>query len=143
MKLKKFQAPRFKLQDSRGYAAVFSFVIMLTVIGSIISVFLLMALNTLYAGRITAVNLKNFYAADGLAEDALRRIYDSAVTDATDGETLAVGEATVTLDLGLDGLLKKHVFSSQIQGRYFADETIKIDDTNPLDIKIKEWKESL
>ncbi len=140
--LRKFQVSSFKLRDE-GYAAVFSFVIMLTIIGSIISVFLLMALNVLYAGRITAVNLKNFYAADGLAEDTLRRIYDPLVADALNGETLIVGDATVTLNLGLDGLLKKHVFSAQIQNRYSANETLTIDDTNPLNIKIKEWKESL
>lgn len=122
---------------------MFSFVIMLTIIGSIISVFLLMALNILYAGRITAVNLKNFYAAEGLAEDALRRIRDPLVADALNGETLVVGDATVTLALSLDGLLKKHVFSSQIQSRYSANETLTIDDTNPLNIKIKGWKESL
>ncbi len=143
MKLKKLQVLSSKFQDRQGYAAVFSFVIMLTIIGSIISVFLLMALNTLYAGRITAVNLKNFYATDGLAEDALRRIYDPAVPDAVNGETLVVGDATVTLSIGLDGLLKKHMFSAQIQSRYSANETLIIDDTNPLNIKIKEWKESL
>ena len=122
---------------------MFSFVIMLTVVGSIFLVFSLMALNTLYAGRIMAFNMKNFYAADGLAEDALLRTSKPNLADPTNGETLAVGDVLVTLNLNLVDSIYEHKFSSQIQNRYSSNEILKIDKINPSAIKIKEWKESL
>lgn len=122
---------------------MFSFVIMLTVVGSIFLVFSLMALNTLYAGRIMAFNMKNFYAADGLAEDALLRTSKSNLADPTNGETLVVGDTLVTLNLNLVDSIYEHKFSSQIQNRYSSNEILKIDKISPATIKIKEWKESL
>lgn len=122
---------------------MFSLVIMLTVVGSIFLVFSLMALNTLYAGRITVFNLKNFYAADGLAEDALLRTSIPSIADPTDGETLAVGDTLVILNLNLVDAIYEHKFSSKIQNRYSSNEILKIDKVNPSTIKIKEWKESL
>ena len=139
----KLQTTDYKLLTSGGYAAMFSFVIMLTVVGSIFLVFSLMALNTLYAGRIMAFNMKNFYAADGLAEDALLRTSKPNLADPTNGETLAVGDVLVTLNLNLVDSIYEHKFSSQIQNRYSSNEILKIDKINPSAIKIKEWKESL
>lgn len=116
---------------------------MLAVFTIVIGVFSALALKSAARTRLNLNGLKNMYAAEGFAEDVLRRIYDAGVADALNGETLVVGDATVSLSLSLEGLEKRHDFSSQAQNKYFRSQTLLVDDTNPSDIKIKEWKDSL
>ncbi|MBI4119141.1 MAG: hypothetical protein HY452_02670 [Parcubacteria group bacterium] len=137
------KAKSYKLKASNGYAALFSFAIMLIVFTVVIGVFSGLAIKNTARIRLNTSDLKNIYAADGFAEDVLRRIYDVAVVDALDEETLTMGDATVTLDLNLEGLLKRHNFSSLIYDRYSHSHTLLVDDTVPASIKIKEWKDSL
>lgn len=143
MNLEKFQVSRSKIQDSGGYAALFSFAVMLVVFTVVVGVFSALTIKSVSRIGLNTSDLKNSYAADGMADDVLRRIYDAAVVDATDGETLTVGDATVTLSLNLEDLLKRHNFSSLIYGRYSHNHTLLVDDTVPVAIKIKEWKDSL
>ena len=131
------------LKTADGYAALFSFAVMLMIFSVVIGVFSGLAIKSASRVRLNTSDLKNIYAADGFADDVLRRIYDAAVVDAADGETLAVGDSTVTLALTLEGLAKRHNFSSLIYGRYNHNHTLLVDDTVPAAIKIKEWKDSL
>ena len=143
MNSKKLQAPSSKLQDFGGYAALFSFAIMLIVFTVVIGVFSSLSMKNTARIRFNTPDLKNIYAADGFAEDILRRIYDATVVDALDEETLTVGDATVTLDLSLEGLIKRQNFDSLVYSRYSHSHTLLVDDTVPASIKIKEWKDSL
>ncbi len=140
----KSQNPKPKLlKTNGGYAALFSFTVMLMIFTAVIGVFSGLAIKSVSRIRLNTSDLKNIYAADGFAEDVLRRIYDVAVVDAADGETLVVGEATVTLTLNLEDFLKRHNFNSLIYDRYSHNHTLLVDDTVPASIKIKEWKDSL
>ncbi len=131
------------LKTADGYAALFSFAVMLMIFSVVIGVFSGLAIKSASRVRLNTSDLKNIYAADGFADDVLRRIYDAAVVDAAAGETLAVGDSTVTLALTLEILAKRHNFSSLIYGRYNHNHTLLVDDTVPAAIKIKEWKDSL
>lgn len=133
----------YKLKASSGYAALFSFAVMLVVFTVVIGVFSSLTIKSVARIGLNTSDLKNIYAADGFADDVLRRIYDAAVVDAASGETLTVGDSTVTLTLALEGLAKRHNFSSLIYGRYSHNHTLLVDDTVPAAIKIKEWKDSL
>ncbi|MBI2052245.1 MAG: hypothetical protein HYT38_01015 [Candidatus Sungbacteria bacterium] len=139
----RFHVSCFKFHDSGGYAALFSFAIMLIVFTVVIGVFSGLSIKNTVRTRLNTSDLKNIYAADGFAEDVLRRIYDATVVDALDEETLTVGDVAVTLDLNLEGLLKRHDFNSLIYSRYSHSHTLLVDDTVPANIKIKEWKDSL
>lgn len=141
--MNKLKTKNLKLKTEEGYAALFSFAVMMIIFTVVVGVFSGLAMKSAARVRLNAGDLKNIYAADGFAEDVLRRIYDATVIDAADGETLAVGDATVTLTLSLEGLVKRHNFSSQIYGRYNHRHTLLVDDTIPAAIKIKEWKDSL
>ncbi|MFY9492882.1 MAG: hypothetical protein WAP55_00110, partial [Minisyncoccia bacterium] len=90
------------LKTADGYAALFSFAVMLMIFTVVIGVFSGLAIKNASRVRLNTSDLKNIYAADGAADDVLRRIYDAAVVDAADGETLAVGDSTVTLALTLE-----------------------------------------
>ena len=132
-----------KLKTVDGYAALFSFLVMLVVFTVVVGVFSSLAIKSTSRIRLNLNSLKNMYAADGFAEDVLRRIYDNAVVDASDAETLVVGDSTVSLSFSLEDVEKRHDFSSQTQNKYFRGQTLLVDDTDPSDIKIKEWEDSL
>lgn len=132
----------YKLQATGGYAALFSFAVMLTVFSVIVGVFASVALKSAARVRLNTSDLKNIYAAEGFAEDVLRRATKDSLADALDGEVLTVNEAEVTLTLSLEGSDKRHKFLSILRNRYSNNQTLLFENVNPSQVKIKEWKES-
>lgn len=142
LKLKnKIQATCFKLRDCSGYAAMFSFLVMIIILGSLISVFTILVFKSIFLARTSIIEFKNIYAAEGLAEDTIKRARDNDLPDTLSGETLEAGEAAVTATLSSESTIKTYSFSTQIGNRYFGSETLVIDGAGA-SAKIKKWQDT-
>ena len=138
----KFHAPSLKLQDSSGYIAMFSFLVMLTVLSTLVGVFSILVFRNIFSARTGAVDLKNIYAEEGFIEDTLRRSSGSNWATPADGEILTVGDATVRVNISTENSIKSYYFSAQTGGKYFKNEILKLDTSSP-GVKIKNWQDSL
>ena len=135
------QVIRYKLQDQKGYAAMFYFFVMLTVLGILMTAFTILALKDIYLVRASSVGLKNMYANEGFIEDTIIRSKTPGIADTENGETLAVGDAVVTASLSNEESSKSYLFSSQINNKYFGNEVLEINNPGP-SVKIKKWQDS-
>lgn len=138
MKLVKFQVPSSKLKDSAGYAAMFSFLVMIIILGSLISVFTILVFKSIFLARTSVIEFKNIYAAEGFVEDTLKRVRDDNLADTLSGEILDIGEAVVTATLSSESAVKTYSFFTQIGNKYFGSETLVIDGAGA-SAKIKKW----
>lgn len=131
----------FMFYDPRGYAAMFSFLVMTIVLGGLMSVFAVLVFKSVFLARTSAIEFKNIYAAEGFAEDVLKRARDAGLADVADGETLEVGEAAATVSLSSQGSVKNHAFSAQTGQKYFISEILTVDGSGP-SAKIKKWQDT-
>ena len=140
----KLQILNFKLQlkASSGYIAMFSFLVMLTVLSTLVGVFSILVFRNIFSARTGAVDLKNIYAEEGFIEDTLRRSSSSDWVTPADGETLTVGDATVRVNVSTENSIRSYYFSAQTGGIYFKNEILKLDTGSP-GVKIKNWQDSL
>ncbi len=141
MKLKKFQVPSFKFQDPSGYAAMFSFLVMMVVLGTLFSVFSILVLKGVFLTRTSIIEFKNIYAIESFIEDALRRNRDTDLADITNGESLEVADSTLSSSLLVENSVRDYLFSSQVGNKYFGNGTLRIDGAGPSS-KIKRWQDT-
>ena len=140
MNYKKFQVSSFKFQG--GYAAMFSFLVMLTIFGTLIVAFTAIAVKNIFTARVFSVDVRNTYANEGFIEDAIRRAKNSELQNVSDGETLSFGDITVTSVLYEEGDVRNYVFSSSASGKFFKREMLTIEKPDQSSFKIKGWKET-
>lgn len=117
----------YKLLPTRGYAALFSFVVMLAIIVGIGSVFSAITFKSALRNRSSLFDLKNTYAAEGFLEDTLRRIYDNSLNDPVQGESLILDGVTTTLNLANLAEGQQYSFSS-LKDKYFKTMALFLDD---------------
>lgn len=112
---------------THGYAALFSFVVMLSIIVSIGSVFATTTFKSVLRNRSSLFDLKNTYVAEGFLEDTLRRVYDNVLPDPTQGESLTLDGATATVNLNNLAQGQQYSFSA-FKDKYFKTINLLIDD---------------
>jgi len=132
----------YKLKAVGGYAAMFSFLIMLTVFGTLISAFTAIAIKNVFTARVFSVDVRNTYANEGFIEDAIRRARDSELRNVSDGETLSFDDVVVSAVLYEEGSLKNYVFMANVGGKFFKKEMLTIENPDQSNFKIKGWKET-
>lgn len=136
------KTPELKLRSSSGYIAVFSFLVMVTVLGTLIGVFSMLVSRNVFIARTGGVDLENIYAAEGFVEDTFWRLSSPNWADTANGETLTVGDSTVSTVLSAEDSIKSYYFSAQTRGKYFKNEIAKFK-IESQSAKIKDWKDSL
>ncbi len=138
----KLPITNYQLFRSGGYITLFSFLVMTTVLGTLIAVFSALALRSIFMARTSVIELTNIYAAEGFVEDTIRRVRRADWGDTAAGEILKLGRATVVSSLSEQGSAKNYSFSAQVDGKYFENEILKLEGTG-LSAKIKDWQDSL
>ncbi|MEK7174980.1 MAG: hypothetical protein AAB722_01420 [Patescibacteria group bacterium] len=141
MKFKNFQIPNSKIQGSGGYAAMFSFLVMTTILGILISVFTLLVFKSIFLARTSIMGFKNIYAVEGFIEDTLKRVRDPDLADVANDETLEIGDVVAAVSLSSEGPIKHYYFSSQISQKYFGNGVLILDGAGS-SAKIKKWQDT-
>lgn len=134
---KKLQVACFKMRDSSGYAAMFTFLVMASVLSVIIVVFTALAVKSLFMARAVRIDSRNLYALEGFIEDVVWRANDSQIADVEDGEELRIGDVFVAVTKVSEGGFDTYSFTSQTGERYFKKEILKLQNK-----KISEWNET-
>ncbi|MEK7629334.1 MAG: hypothetical protein AAB394_02310 [Patescibacteria group bacterium] len=137
----KLKTKNLKLKTEGGYAAMFSFLIMIIVLGSLVSVFTILVLKGIFLARTSVAEFKNIYAIEGFIEDTLKRTRDTSLADTDDGEVLEIGDSIVAISVTSENAVKTYVFSAQIGNKYFGNETLAVDGAGA-SAKIKKWQDS-
>jgi hypothetical protein len=132
----------YKLKSVDGYAAMFSFLVMLTVFATLIVAFTAIAVKNIFTARVFSVDVRNTYANEGFIEDAIRRAKDSGLQNVTDGETLSFNDITVTAVLYDEDTVKNYVFSASAGGKFFKREMLTVENADQSSFKIKGWRET-
>ncbi|MDP3764644.1 MAG: hypothetical protein Q8Q95_03420 [bacterium] len=135
------KAKSYKLKASSGYAAMFSFLVMMVVLGTLVSVFSILVLKGVFLARTSVIEFKNIYATEGAIEDTLKRVRDAAWADTGNGESLNIDDAVVTVSLTTESSVKDYLFSAQINNKYFSHGALRIDGAGP-SAKIKRWQDT-
>ncbi|MDP3800288.1 MAG: hypothetical protein Q8Q90_02580 [bacterium] len=138
---KKIHAPCFKFHASNGYAAMFSFLVMMVVLGTLFSVFSILVLKGVFLARTSVIEFKNIYAIESFIEDALRRNRDTDLADISNGESLEVADSVVSASLLVENSVRDYLFSSQVGNKYFGNGTLRIDGVGSSS-KIKRWQDT-
>lgn len=134
-------ASGFTLHDSCGYAAMFSFLVLTTVLATLVAVFTALVSRNIFIARTGIADLENTYAAEGFIEDTIRRAKSVTWADTANGETLTIANSLVTATLASEGSFKNYYFSARLNNKYFKNEVLKLEGSGST-AKIKEWRDS-